>query len=116
MPPQTPGEEESLMPDVDLVHDAVERLEWDERKDIDNPFNSAVSSGSDGIGCCLVDLTAFNGPTDKALAAGIPVVAYNADAKGNSRLAYIGQDLFKSGQEMGAHIASLVPSGKIGLF
>ena len=81
-----------------------------------NAMNSAVSAGVHGIGISLVDLHAFNGPTDAALKAGIPVVAYNADAAGNSRLAYIGQDLFLSGQEMGKHIVSLVPSGDVALF
>jgi simple sugar transport system substrate-binding protein len=79
-------------------------------------FNSAVSAGVDGIGVCLVSLTAFNQPVEKALSAGIPVLAYNADAAGNARLAYIGQDLFVSGQEMGNHIAQLVPSGDVALF
>lgn len=78
--------------------------------------NSAISAGVSGIAIALVSLTAFNSPVQKALQGGIPVVAYNADAKGNPRLAYIGQDLFVSGQEMGAHIASLVPSGDIALF
>jgi simple sugar transport system substrate-binding protein len=81
-----------------------------------NAFNTAISAGVDGIGIALVDLHAFNSPTDKALAAKIPVVSYNADAKGNNRLAYIGQDLFVSGQEMGQHIAQLVPSGDVALF
>jgi simple sugar transport system substrate-binding protein len=79
-------------------------------------FNSAVSGGVDGIAIALVSLTAFNSPTQKALSAGIPVVAYNADAANNPRLAYIGQDLFVSGQEMGKHIVQLVPSGDIALF
>jgi simple sugar transport system substrate-binding protein len=79
-------------------------------------FNSAVSAGVDGIGVCLISLTAFNSPVEKALAAKIPVVAYNADAAGNARLAYVGQDLFVSGQEMGQHIAQLVPSGDVALF
>jgi simple sugar transport system substrate-binding protein len=79
-------------------------------------FNSAVSAGVDGIAIALVSLTAFNSPTQKALSAGIPVLAYNADAAGNARLSYIGQDLFVSGQDMGDHIASLVPSGDIALF
>ena len=34
------------------------------------------------------------GRPSKALAAGIPVVSYNADDPANARLAYIGQDLF----------------------
>ncbi|MGH2893918.1 MAG: substrate-binding domain-containing protein, partial [Solirubrobacteraceae bacterium] len=79
-------------------------------------FNSAVSAGVDGLGICLVDLHALNAHVNKALAAKIPVVAYNADAAGNARLAYIGQDLFVSGQEMGQHIVQLVPSGDIALF
>ena len=79
-------------------------------------FNSAVTAGVDGIAIALVSLTAFNPPVEKALSAGIPVVSYNADAKGNARLAYIGQDLFVSGQEMGARIAELVPSGDVALF
>ncbi|MBV9004982.1 MAG: sugar ABC transporter substrate-binding protein [Solirubrobacterales bacterium] len=81
-----------------------------------NALNSAVSAGANGVGVSLVDLTAFNAPVSKALSSGIPVVAYNADAPTNPRLAYIGQDLYLSGQEMGTHIANLVPSGDVALF
>ncbi len=82
-----------------------------------NALNSAVSAGVDGIAISLVDLKAFNSPVQKALSAKIPVVAYNADAAGNPRLSYIGQDLFVSGQEMGKHIVSLVgTSGNVALF
>jgi simple sugar transport system substrate-binding protein len=81
-----------------------------------NAFNSAMTAGADGIAVALVDLKAFNSPTQKALAAKIPVVGYNADAAGNPRLAYIGQDLFVSGQEMGKRIVDLVPSGDVALF
>jgi simple sugar transport system substrate-binding protein len=81
-----------------------------------NAFNSAISAKADGIANAIVDQKAFNGPTDKALAAGIPVVGYNADAAGNNRLAYIGQDLFVSGQEMGKRIVDLVGSGDVALF
>lgn len=45
--------------------------------------------------------------------------AYNADApsgSGNPRLAYIGQDLYLSGYQMGERIASLVDSGLVALF
>lgn len=81
-----------------------------------NAFNTAVTGGANGIACALIDEKAFNQPTDAALKAKIPVVAYNADATSNSRLAYIGQDLFVSGQEMGKRITSLVPSGDVALF
>jgi simple sugar transport system substrate-binding protein len=81
-----------------------------------NAVNSAITAKADGIAISLVDLKAFNGPTQKALDAGIPVVGYNADAADNPRLSYIGQDLFVSGQEMGKHILDLVPSGDVALF
>jgi simple sugar transport system substrate-binding protein len=81
-----------------------------------NATNSAITAGADGIAIALVDLKAFNGPTEQALNKKIPVVGYNADAAGNARLAYIGQDLFVSGQEMGKHIVQLVPSGDVALF
>src|SRR5215218_8986407 len=80
-----------------------------------NAFNSAISSKADGIAVCLVDLKAFNGPVQKALDADIPVLGYNADAP-NERLAYIGQDLFVSGQEMGKRIVDLVGEGDVALF
>jgi simple sugar transport system substrate-binding protein len=81
-----------------------------------NAINTAVSAGVDGIATTLIDPTAFNAPVSKALSAGIPVVAYNADEPSNARLSYTGQDLFLSGQEMGKHIAQLVPSGDVALF
>lgn len=82
-------------------------------------MNTAISSGADGIAVSIIDPKAFNGPTEKALNAGIPVVSYNADApatSGNKRLAYIGQDLFVSGQKMGERIVELVPSGDVAGF
>jgi simple sugar transport system substrate-binding protein len=81
-----------------------------------NALNSAVTSGADGIAVALTDLHAFNAPVEAAIKAGIPVVAYNADAVGNARLAYIGQDLKKAGEEMGKRIVEAVGSGEVGLF
>ncbi len=80
-----------------------------------NAFEAAIAAEADGIGIAIVDLEAFNGPTDEALAAGIPVLSYNADAP-NNRLAYVGQDLYGSGFAMGQRIVELVGSGKVGLF
>jgi simple sugar transport system substrate-binding protein len=81
--------------------------------DMVNALNTAVSAGVDGIAVCLVDLAAFNDPVEKALKAGIPVVSYNADATGNKRLCYIGQDLFVSGKGLGQRIVELVPEGEV---
>ncbi|WP_127901661.1 sugar ABC transporter substrate-binding protein [Solirhodobacter olei] len=78
-----------------------------------NAMNTAIAGRADGIAVCLVDRTAFNAPTDKALKAGIPVFSYNADAAGNDRLAYIGQDLYQAGVALGERIVSLVDSGDV---
>lgn len=79
-------------------------------------MNAAIAAKADGIAVSIIDPTAFDDPVARALDAGIPVVAYNADAPAtskNRRLAYIGQDLFQSGVQVGKRIASLVPSGLI---
>jgi simple sugar transport system substrate-binding protein len=81
--------------------------------DMVNALNTAVSAKADGIAVSLVDLNAFNDPVEKALAAGIPVVSYNADAKDNKRLCYIGQDLFLSGKGLGQRIVELVGEGEV---
>jgi simple sugar transport system substrate-binding protein len=77
----------------------------------------AIDEEVDGIAVSLIDPTAFNGPTVRALRQGIPVVSYNADGgRGNARLAYIGQDNYQSGLELGARIVSLVAGGEVFLF
>jgi simple sugar transport system substrate-binding protein len=70
-------------------------------------FNAGIAAKANGIGCCLIDNTAFNGPTNTALSSGIPVIAYNADvAEGskNARMAYIGQNNLTAGAAVGEAI------------
>jgi simple sugar transport system substrate-binding protein len=81
-----------------------------------NSINTAVTSGANGIAVALIDLHAFNAPVEAALKAGIPVVAYNADAPTNKRLSYIGQDLKLAGEKMGERIVADVGSGDVALF
>jgi len=81
-----------------------------------NAMNTAINAKVDGIAVCITDPTAFDDPVARALDAGIPVVAYNADAppgSKNRRMAYLGQDLFVSGQRLGQRIVSLVKSGPV---
>ncbi len=105
--------------DMDAIFNTSHQWTGSETADVSqmvSAMNTAISGGADGICVCLVDAKAFNGPTKKALDAGIPVIAYNADAppgSGNDRLAYIGQDLFVSGQKMGEKIVELIPSGDV---
>jgi simple sugar transport system substrate-binding protein len=80
-------------------------------------MRKATAAGVGGIAVSIIDATAFNQPTREALAQGIPVVAYNADGGvGNGRLAYIGQDLYKSGLEFGSRIVRLVGEGDVVMF
>ena len=81
-----------------------------------NAMNAAVAGKADAIAVCLVDPKGFDRPVENALAAGIPVFSYNADSHTNKRLAYIGQDLFLSGQMMGERIVKLVEKGKVAIF
>jgi simple sugar transport system substrate-binding protein len=81
-----------------------------------NALNTAVTGAASGIAVSLIDLHAFNGPVEAALKAGIPTVSYNADAPGNARLSYTGQDLKLAGEKMGARIVEAVPSGTVAVF
>src|SRR6266567_1487764 len=77
-------------------------------------FNAAVTAGSPGIATTVVAATSFVSPINSALQAGIPVVTYNANGATNNPtngLAYIGQELFVSGQAVGTRLASLMKKG-----
>ena len=79
-------------------------------------MKTAVSEKVDGIAVSLVDPVAFNAVTDAALSAGIGVISYNGDVppgSPNKRLAYIGQDLYQSGLQVGAHILGLINEGDV---
>ncbi len=82
-------------------------------------MNSAISGDADGTAVSVVDPEAFNDPIQNALDQDIPVIAYNANGGGpgtNPALAYVGQDLFQSGVEMGNRIVDLVGEGLVALF
>src|SRR5215213_549079 len=82
-------------------------------------MNTAISGNANGIAVSVVDTVAFNDPIQKALDNGIPVIAYNANGKGpapNPALAYVDQELFQSGFEMGKRIVDLVGEGLVALF
>ncbi len=84
-----------------------------------NYMSTATSAKADGIAVAVIDANAFTSPIANALQQGIPVLSYNADGTfvngqpkiGSNRLAYVGQALFISGQQMGAEIAKLIPGG-----
>ena len=82
-------------------------------------INAAVSAKAAGIATTLIDASSFTTPVANAMSAGIPVLSYNADGLvsktgvadiGTNRLAYVGQALFTSGQQLGVRIKSLIPT------
>ena len=77
-------------------------------------MQTAVAQKADGIAVCLVDPTAFDATTAMATAAGIPVVAFNADVpvgSPNKRVSYVGQPLYQSGYNSALKWLQLVPKG-----
>jgi simple sugar transport system substrate-binding protein len=89
-------------------------------------INAAVSAKAAGIATTLINSSSFTTPVANAMSAGIPVLSYNADGLvsktgvpdiGTNRLAYVGQALFTSGQDLGHRIMSLIPTpGLIPIF
>ena len=79
-----------------------------------NAMQTAIAEKADGIAVCLIDAKAFDAPTANALAAGIPVIGYNADVptgSPNKRLSYVGQPLFQSGYNIAGRWLKLVKKG-----
>jgi simple sugar transport system substrate-binding protein len=76
-------------------------------------METAINRKVAGIAVALTDDNAFVELTKSALGAGIPVIAYNANAANNFALTYVGQDLYLSGFQMGQRIAETVTSGTI---
>jgi len=77
-------------------------------------FQAATAANAPGIATTVTDATAFVSPINNALQQGIPVVTYNANGASDNPtngLAYIGQELLTSGQEVGKRLASLMKSG-----
>jgi simple sugar transport system substrate-binding protein len=78
-------------------------------------FEEALDNEVNGIGLCVVDPKAFNGLIDQALASGIPVVAFNAEAPpgtGNNALSYVGQDHFAAGAALAERAVKHVEKGQ----
>src|ERR671910_1064191 len=104
--------------DADALLGTSSQWTGSEKSDVQemvDALDTAISGNADGIAVSIIDPQAFNGPIQRALDQGIPVIAYNANGKegqDNPSLAYVGQDLFLSGVEMGRRIVDLVGEGQ----
>jgi simple sugar transport system substrate-binding protein len=89
-------------------------------------ITAAISAKAAGIATTLINSSSFTTPVANAMSAGIPVLSYNADGVvsksgvadiGCNRLAYVGQALFTSGQQLGERIKQLIPTpGEVVIF
>jgi simple sugar transport system substrate-binding protein len=88
-------------------------------------INAAISAKAAGIATTLINSSSFTTPVANAMSAGIPVLSYNADGLvsksgvadiGTNRLAYVGQALFTSGQQLGQRIKSMTSPGLVPIF
>jgi simple sugar transport system substrate-binding protein len=91
-------------------------------------IDTAIAAKADGIATTVINSspsdTSFTTPVGAAMKAGIPVVSYNADGPlikgvatpGTNRLAYVGQALYLSGQQMGKRIMTLAKPGEVVIF
>jgi simple sugar transport system substrate-binding protein len=82
-------------------------------------LKTAIAAKANGIATTVINSkpsdTTFATPVAQAMNAGIPVVSYNADGPiikgkaypGTNRLAYVGQALYLSGQQLGQEIMKL---------
>lgn len=74
-------------------------------------IEEAVAGQPDGLGVTVTDPVLFAEPINRALEAGIPVVAYNAgsgpQADNIAYMTYIGQDEYAGGYQGGQRLAAL---------
>jgi len=73
-------------------------------------IEQAVAAQPDGLALTVTDADLFRAPIQKALDAGIPVVAYNAGSgpvvDGIDYLTYLGQDEYQGGYQAGMRLAA----------
>ncbi|MCL4415696.1 MAG: substrate-binding domain-containing protein, partial [Actinobacteria bacterium] len=75
-------------------------------------IEAAIEAKPNGLAITIPDPVAFDEVTQKALDAGIPVIAFNIDGgKDNPRLAYIGADLTVDGYLLGLEMQQYFKKG-----
>ena len=70
-----------------------------------------VTQKVDGLAISVADVAAMTKSIDAAMAAGIPVVTFDADAPGSKRIAYIGTNNKDFGLALGKQLLQLRPDG-----
>lgn len=76
-------------------------------------MENLINMGVDGIAIGPSDSDALTPLIDKAVAAGIPVVAFDTDAPDSARLGYIGTDNYEAGRLLGEEVGKVNPAAKV---
>jgi ribose transport system substrate-binding protein len=95
---------------VELIVRAPDKGDINQQIEI---MENLINLGVDGIAIGPSDSDALTPYIDKAVAAGIPVVAFDTDAPNSKRLGYIGTDNYKAGRLLGQSIADLNPNAQV---
>ncbi|MDR1580628.1 MAG: substrate-binding domain-containing protein [Synergistaceae bacterium] len=94
-----------------IPFDFMGPAQFDVAKQVDM-FESAIQAGYAGIAFSAPDPNAFNKVIELAKSKGIPTIAFNTDAPGSGRDAFIGQDLEQSGYVLGKIMFETYMKGK----
>jgi simple sugar transport system substrate-binding protein len=106
---------EEKYPDVKTEY--VSTTEYSVQKHV-QLLEQVIASKPDGIAVPIVDSQAFKPILDKAIAQGIPVVAFNIPDKTEGEgkikyLTYVGGDEYLSGLRLGEHAIEAAKAGKL---
>ena len=71
---------------------------WSTENEIEM-IENLIAKGVDGLAVMVLDQDAMTPIINEALAAGIPTICWNVDDVYSDRLGFIGEDLYKAGQE-----------------
>jgi ribose transport system substrate-binding protein len=68
-------------------------------------MESLIAERVDGIALCATDPDALTPLADRAIAAGIPTIAFESDMPGSRRLCFLGTDNYKAGRHLAEVLA-----------
>ncbi|HXT71986.1 MAG TPA: sugar-binding protein [Vicinamibacterales bacterium] len=91
--------------DVEVIYRGPDHADELKQKEV---LESFITQKVDGIAISVLNAEFLTSTINKAVDAGIPVVAWDSDAPNSKRFAFYGVDDFKSGQEMGKAAVDLL--------
>ena len=98
---------------IEVIWRAPESADQLRQKEV---LESFISQRVDGIAISCTNGDFLAPVIDKAIAAGIPVITWDADSPNSQRIAYYGVDDFKAGQRLATEaITALGGKGKVAL-